>query len=57
MCGERVQVVGVAQGEHVVRSVLKTSDTERRVIVEDSVYVFETNEARVSENLSPVIPR
>ena len=51
------EVVGVTQGEHVVRSVLKTSDSERRVIVEDSVYVFETNEARVSENLSPVMPR
>lgn len=51
------EVVGVAKGEHVVRSVLKTSASERRVIVEDSVYVFETNEARVSENLSPVMPR
>lgn len=53
----KFEVVGVAKGEHVVRSVLKTSDSERRVIVEDSVYVFETNEARVSENLSPVMPR
>ena len=53
----KFEVVGVAQGEHVVRSVLKTSASERRVIVEDSVFVFETNEARVSENLSPVIPR
>ena len=53
----KFEVVGVAQGEHVVRSVLKTAASERRVIVEDSVYVFETNEARVSENLSPVIPR
>ena len=53
----KFEVVGVAQGEHVVRSVLQTSDSERRVIVEDSVYVFETNEARVSENLSPVMPR
>jgi len=53
----KFEVVGVAQGEHVVRSVLKTSESERRVIVEDSVYVFEANEARVSENLSPVIPR
>lgn len=51
------EVVGVAKGEHVVRSILKTSESERRVIVEDSVYVFETNEARVSENLSPVMPR
>lgn len=53
----KFEVVGVAQGEHVVRSVLKTSASERRVIVEDSVFVFETNEARVSEALSPVIPR
>ena len=53
----KFEVVGVAQGEHVVRSILKTSESERRVIVEDSVYVFEANEARVSENLSPVIPR
>lgn len=55
--GFKFDVVGVAKGEHVVRSVLRTSDSERRVIVEDSVYVFETNEARVSENLSPVMPR
>jgi uncharacterized repeat protein (TIGR01451 family) len=53
----KFEVVGVAKGEHIVRSVLKTSASERRVIVEDSVYVFETNEARVSENLSPVLPR
>ena len=53
----KFEVVGVAQGEHIVRSVLKTSKSERRVIVEDSVFVFETNEARVSENLSPVMPR
>jgi len=53
----KFEVVGVAKGEHVVRSVLKTSDSERRVIVEDSIFVFETNEARVSENLSPVLPR
>ncbi len=53
----KFEVVGVSQGEHVVRSVLKTSASERRVIVEDSVYVYETNEARVSENLTPVIPR
>ncbi len=53
----KFEVVGVAKGEHVVRSVLKTSGSERRVIVEDSVFVFETNEARVSENLSPLMPR
>ncbi len=49
--------IGVAKGEHIVRSALKASGSERRVIVEESVYVYETNESRVSENLTPVFPR
>lgn len=48
---------GVAKGEHVVRSVLRTAGSERRVIVEDSIYVYETNESRVSENMEAVFPR
>lgn len=51
------QAVGVAKGEHIVRSALKAGGSERRVIVEDSVYVYETNESRISENLTPVFPR
>jgi len=49
--------LGVAKGEHVVRSALKAGGSERRIIVEESVYVYETNESRVSENLTPVLPR
>ena len=49
--------LGVAKGEHIVRSALKAGGSERRIIVEESVYVYETNESRVSENLTPVFPR
>ena len=49
--------LGVAKGEHIVRSALKAAGSERRVIVEESVYVYETNESRISENLKPVFPR
>jgi uncharacterized repeat protein (TIGR01451 family) len=47
--------VGVTKGEHVVRSILQTAGSERRIIVEGSVYVYEVNESRVSESLSPVV--
>ena len=49
--------VGVTKGEHVVRSILQTAGSERRIIVEGSVYVYEVNESRVSESLSPAVPR
>lgn len=49
--------LGVAKGEHIVRSALKAAGSERRIIVEESVYVYETNESRISENLTPVFPR
>jgi uncharacterized repeat protein (TIGR01451 family) len=49
--------LGVAKGEHVVRSALSAGGSERRIIVEESVYVYETNESRISENLTPVFPR
>jgi len=49
--------LGVAKGEHIVRSALKAGGSERRIIVEESVYVYETNESRISENLKPVLPR
>lgn len=49
--------LGVAKGEHIVRSALKAGGSERRIIVEESVYVYETNESRISENLTPVFPR
>ncbi len=49
--------LGVAKGEHIVRSALKAGGSERRIIVEESVYVYETKESRISENLKPVLPR
>ena len=53
----KFSVVGVAAGEQVVRSVLEVGGTERKVIAEDTVFVYEVDEARVSESLSPVVPR
>jgi uncharacterized repeat protein (TIGR01451 family) len=53
----RFKAVGVAKGEHIVRSTLQVTGSERRVIAEDSVYIYEPAEARVSESLSPTIPR
>ncbi len=49
--------VGVAQGEHVVRSTLTTTGTSRSIIAEGSVFVYETSESRVSEALTPNVPR
>lgn len=53
----KFNAIGVAKGEHVVRSALKAQGSQKRVIVEESVYVYETNESRISENLTPVFPR
>ena len=59
--GEKVAfkftAVGVSKGDHVVRSILNIANSERSVISEDSVYVYEVDQARISEALSPVIPR
>lgn len=49
--------VGVTGGEHVVRSVLKADGSERKVIAEDTIYVYEIDQTRVSESTSPVVPR
>jgi hypothetical protein len=45
------------QGEHVFRGELTAQGTERKITVEDAVYVYEVSEMRVSELLSPAIPR
>ena len=59
--GEKVafkfKAIGVSQGDHVVRSTLRIADSERSIISEDSVYVYEVDQARISETLSPVVPR
>ena len=49
--------VGVSAGEHIVRSILEIGGTERKMIAEDSVFIYDVDEARVSESLSPVVPR
>ena len=49
--------VGVTSGEHVVRSVLQADGSERKVIAEDTIFVYEVDQTRVSESISPAIPR
>ncbi len=49
--------VGVIKGEHVVRSVLEAQGTQRQIIAENMIYVYEGDQTSVSETISPVIPR
>ena len=47
--------LGVEAGEHVVRTETKIEGSERRVIAEDTVFVYDIDEARVSESLTPSV--
>ena len=49
--------IGINQGEHVVRSVLQLDGSQRRIIAEDSVFIFESDESKVGEALRPAIRR
>lgn len=49
----KFSAIGVEKGEHVVRSSLATVGSKQRIIVENSVYVYEPAQARVSESLQP----
>ncbi len=49
--------VGSTQGEHVVRSELSLSGSARKIIAEDSVYVFEADQSKVGQRLEPQIRR
>ena len=53
----RFSAVGIAKGEHIVRSSLETVDTKQRIIVENSVFVYEPAQARVSESMQSTVPR
>ena len=53
----KFSAVGVQKGEHVVRSSLESVGSKQRIIVENSVFVYEPAQARVSESLQPAIPR
>ncbi|QEG20239.1 COG1361 family protein [Mariniblastus fucicola] len=53
----KFSAVGVEKGEHIVRSSLESVGSKQRIIVENSVFVYEPAQARVSESLQPSIPR
>lgn len=53
----KFEAVGVAHGEHVVRSILKTEESARQLIAEDTIFVYQVDETRVSESTTPVVPR
>lgn len=53
----RFEAVGSVQGEHVVRSQLSVAGSERKIIAEDSVYVFEADQSKVGQRLEPQIRR
>ena len=51
------KAVGSAQGEQVVRSRLIMSGSEREIIAEDSVYIYESDQSKVGQKLVPQIRR
>ena len=53
----RFSAVGEAQGDHIVRSTLQTSGSVKKLISEKSIYVYDSDETRVSEALNPVLVR
>jgi hypothetical protein len=53
----RFVAVANEPGEHVVRTLLTTSASERQLVSEGAVFVYELNENRISEALSPAIIR
>lgn len=53
----KFSAIGQVSGEHVVRSVTQIEGSERTTVAEDTVFVYEVDEARVSESLTPNVPR
>ena len=49
--------VGAAGGEFVVRSVMENNNSQPNVIAEDTIFVYEVEEFRVSEALGPNLNR
>lgn len=49
--------VGLESGEHIVRTETQIEGSERRVIAENTVFVYDIDEARVSESLKPSFER
>ncbi len=53
----RFSAIGIEKGEQIVRSSLQSVGSEQRIISENSIFVYEPTQARVSESLSPQVPR
>jgi uncharacterized repeat protein (TIGR01451 family) len=53
----RFSAVGESQGDHIVRSTLQTSGSAKKLIAEKSIFVYDSDETRVSEALNPVLVR
>ena len=53
----KFSAIGQAQGEHIVRSEIRFDGSERRLMAEDSVLIYNVEEARVSESLTPDVLR
>ena len=49
--------VGAAGGEFVIRSVMENNNSQPNVIAEDTIFVYEVDEFRVSEALGPNLNR
>ena len=50
-------VVAVAKGEHIVRGTVSATGSNQKIISENSIFVFETENSKVSEALVPEIRR
>ena len=53
----KFKVVAVTQGEHVVRGTVTQEGSAQSISSENSIFVFETENAKVSDALVPEIRR
>ncbi len=53
----KFSALAVSEGEQIVRSMLRAEGSEQRIIAENSVFVYQPTQARVSESLTPAFTR
>jgi len=53
----KFSALAVSEGEQIVRSMLRADGSEQRIIAENSVFVYQPTQARVSESLTPAFTR
>jgi len=53
----RFTAIASEKGEHVVRTILRTTTSERQIASEGSIFVYEVNQSRVSDALAPAVVR